>query len=652
MIYSFDVFQLDERKRLLRRDGQLVPLPSKAFDLLLTLIHSGGREITKEELMQTIWADQIVEDANLTVTMSHLRKALGEKAGEHRFIVTIPGRGYRFIPELQAGEAVIVEQHTVSEIVIEDAPADTIEATCETKTLAPVRTLITDSRRFANPSRRITAAVIVVMLVGLTALGLYWWSKRVATPAEGSTAAPAIQIKSIAVLPFKPLVSDNRDESLEMGMADTLIAKLSNITELSIRPISSVRKYAGLDQDAVAAGREQKVDAVLDGQIQKAADKIRVTVRLVRVADGAPIWTSQFDENVTGIFAVQDSISSRVAETVAARLTGEEKKQVNKQYTANADAYQIYLKGRYHLQRLTDDGIRKSVEYFHLSIEKDPNFALAYAGLANSYNALGDFNVMRPNEVYPKARSAAQMALKLDDSLADAHTALAMVLLEYDWDWPAAEKEFRRAIEINPRDADAHQAFSYYLVSRGKFDEALAQVRRAQELDPVSLVKITALGQVLLVARRYDEAIEQCKTAIEMDPNLGFAHWLLGTAYMHKGMYEPAIAALQKSIPLSGDSPDEPATLALAYAHAGKIDEARKILADLTKRSERKYLASTVIAVLYAALGQKDQAFALLEKAYNERDFILILLKVEPMFDPLRSDPRFASLVQRVGVPE
>ncbi|MEP6820254.1 MAG: tetratricopeptide repeat protein, partial [bacterium] len=359
----------------------------------------------------------------------------------------------------------------------------------------------------------------------------------------------------------------------------------------------------------------------------------------------------QFDEKLTDIFAVQDSISARVAETIAARLTGEEKKHLARQYTANAEAYQIYLKGRYQLNKLTDDGFRKSLEYFQQAIEKDPNFALAYAGLADSFNALGDFNVLRPKEVYPKAKAAALMALKLDDLLAEAHTALAIVLLEYEWDWSAAEREFRRAIEINPGDADAHLAFGFYLMSMGQFDEAVAQMRRAQELDPVSLVKITAVGQVLLVARRYDEAIEQCKTAIEMDPNLGFAHWLLGLAYMYKGAYEPAIVALQKSIPLSGDSPDEPAALGLAYAMSGKTNEARKILADLNHRSERKHISPTVIAALYGALGEKDQAFALLDKAYDERDYILVMLKVEPMFDPLRSDPRFTTLVQRVGLP-
>ena len=243
------------------------------------------------------------------------------------------------------------------------------------------------------------------------------------------------------------------------------------------------------------------------------------------------------------------------------------------------------------------------------------------------------------------------MALKLDDLLAEAHTALAVVKLTYEWDWAGAEREFKRAIELNPSDSEAHFEYAFHLTVMGQFDEAIAEMRQARELDPVSLVKITGVAQVLLMARRYDETIQQCRNALEMDPNLGFAHWLLGFAYMWKGMYEPAIVAFQKSIPLSGDSPDEPASLGLAYARSGKSGEARKILDELKQRSKRKYLSPGVIAALQAALGEKDQAFASLDKAYDERDNLLVLLRVEPMFDPLRSDPRFTNLLRRVGLP-
>jgi tetratricopeptide (TPR) repeat protein len=413
-----------------------------------------------------------------------------------------------------------------------------------------------------------------------------------------------------------------------------------------------VRKYTGLEQDALAAGREQRVDAVLEGNLQRSGENLRVTVRLIQLRDGSSLWAGQFDEKFTNIFAVQDSISERVAGILALTLTGQEKERLQKQYTKNTDAYELYLKGRYHLNRLTDDGFLKALDYFQQAVEKDPNFALAHAGVAGSYNALGGFNVRPPKEVYPKARSAVLTALNLDPLLAQAHTELAMVNFTFDWDWASAEREFKRAIEINPTDSDAHYYYSFYLAFMGQFDTAIAEMRKAKDLDPVSLVKLTGLGQVLLVARRYDEALEECRKALEMDPNLGFAHWLLGLAYMYKGSYEPAILALQKSIPLSGDSPDEPAALAHAYALSGNRTEARKILEELNQQAKRRFISPGALADLYGLLGDKDKAFALLEKAYDERDNLVVLLKVDPYFDPLRSDPRFTHLLRRVGFPE
>jgi len=666
-VYEFDNFRLDPGERQLLRDGQPITLSSKAFDLLLVLIENNGRLVEKEEIYNRVWGDQVVEESNLTVQMSAIRKALGERIQNPRHIVTVPGYGYRFVGDVvSAGEdqELVIETETLSRIVIEKEEAD------DDNSLQRAATFLLDERvakalppippgRQAlvsrlwgwteGPARRAFVALAVVLVAGLALLVYYSLSKRAAPNPQ---LTPLNQIKSIAVLPFKPLVPESRDESLELGMADTLIARLSNIRGINVRPISAVRKYASIEQDALAAGREQKVDAVLDGQIQKSRDKVRVTVRLLRVADGATLWASQLDDKMTDIFGVQDSISERVAGVMALKLSGEEKGQLAKHDTDNTEAYQLYLIGRYHLNRLTDDGFLKSLEYFQQAIEKDANFAVAYTAMAESYNALGEFNVRRPSEVYPKARAAVQKALELDDKLAQAHTALAVVKVNYDWDWSGAEKNFKRAIELNPSDSEAHQDYGFYLVFMGQFDEAIAEMRRAQELDPVSLMRITGVAQVLLMARRYDEAIEQCRKALEMDPNLGFAHWLLGFAYLWKGMPEPAILSFQKSIPLSGDSPDEPAALGLAYALSGKSGEARKIMEELTQQSKRKYLSSIIIATLHGALGEKDQAFALLDKAYDERDNLLILLKVEPMFDPLRSDPRFAVLLRRVGFPE
>ena len=485
--------------------------------------------------------------------------------------------------------------------------------------------------------------VIAVSLIAI-ALALYFSSQRKGAPS-------VTPIKSIAVLPFKPLVADRRDEALELGMADTLISKLSNIKQVTVRPLSAVRKYANLDQDAAAAGREQNVDAVLDGNIQRSGEKVRVTVRFVRVTDGHEIWSEQFDESFTDIFAVQDSVSRKVTGVLAVALTGDEDKLLTKRHTSNVEAYQLYGLGRYHLTRLTDDGFRKGRDYFQQAINKDPNYALAHAGLADANNRLSGWNAVAPKEGFPAAKKAALKALEIDEGLAEAHTQLGVTKLLYDWDWMGAENEFKRAIEINPNNPDTRYLYGLYLSAMARFEEAVTEMKRAQELEPISLEKIAGIGDARYYQRHFDEAIAQYQKALEMDQNSGYAHWALGNVYLHKGMHEQAIAEYQKSIPLSGDSPDEPASLAYVYAISGKMQEARQILGDLQQRAKRSYVAPTMIASVYAALGEKDQAFAWLDKAYEERDFILIFLKVDPMFDRLRSDPRFATLLRRIGLP-
>lgn len=669
-IYGFDEFRIDTQKRRLGREGEVIPLTSKAFDLLLALVESGGREISKDELMQRVWPDQIVEDANLTVTMSHLRKALGERANEHRFIVTIPGRGYRFIAEVidlaepreliiesKSASQVTVEEEIVSDRVLEaGASLPSGESAHPLPALDPKRepdfSVLPQALVSRMPAVPATARTnrrrMAVAAAGLIAVAIAAYYLLIGH----GTANEVPQIKSIAVLPFKPLVTEGRDESLELGMADSLIARLSNIHQISVRSISSVRKYNALEQDPIAAGREQRVDAVIDGQIQKAGEKVRVTVRLLRVADGVPLWAGQFDEKMTDIFAVQDSISERLTAALAVKLTSEEQRRLTKRNTDDTEAYQLYLKGRYHLNRLTDDGFFKGRDYFQQAIDKDPNYALAYAGLADAYNALGGFDTLASKETFPKAREAAEKALELDESLAEAHSALAVVKFSYDWEFTAAEREFRRALEINPNYSDAHKMNSYYLTAMGRFDDALKEMTRAQELDPLNLEKIAGSGEVLYHQRRYDQAIEQYGKALEMDPNSGFVHWALGRTLLAQGKYDEAVAELKKSIPLSGESPDEPAELARAYALSGRRDEARKILEELKSLSARKQVAPSVVAAIYGALGDKAQAFELFERAFKERDVILVLLNVEPMFDPLRSDQRFAELASRVGLPQ
>jgi tetratricopeptide (TPR) repeat protein len=464
---------------------------------------------------------------------------------------------------------------------------------------------------------------------------------------------PAMPIKSLAVLPFKPLVADSRDEALEMGLADTLITRLGSLRGIEVRPLSAVRQYTNLAQDAVAAGREQRVDAVLDSSFQRSGERIRVTVRLLNVANQAALWTYQCDEYCTDIFAVQHAISEKVAGALALQLSGEERELLAKRYTDNPDAYQAYLKGRFFWQKRTGDGAKKAVAYFEQAIRMDPNYALAYAGLSDATAILGDSGVLPLQESRQKALALAMKALELDDTLAEAHATLALVIGDYHRDWSAGERHFQRAIELNPSYAEAHEWYAHHLMCVGRHEEAIAEAKRAQELDPLSLNATQNLGHVFLNARQYDRAIEQLQTVLDLDPDHGFSHFLLGMVYMHTGRHEEAIAEFQRVKRLSDTvAPGAVALLGYTYAIAGQRKKAEASLVELDQLATRRYVAPFPRALIYTGMGEKERAFEWLEKAYAGRNWQLRFLKVSPLFDPLRSDPRFTDLLKRMGLGE
>jgi tetratricopeptide (TPR) repeat protein len=427
---------------------------------------------------------------------------------------------------------------------------------------------------------------------------------------------------------------------------------LSSIREINIRPISAVRKYAGLDQDAVAAGREQKVEAVLDGQIQNAGEKIRVTVRLVRVQDGAQLWTNQFDQKMTDIFAIQDSISGRVADALAVRLSDEEKALVAQHTTDNSEAYELYLKGRFFWNKRTGETIKKGIDYLNQAVEKDPNYALAYAGLAQSYVLLSNYSDSTPREAYSKARTAATKSLAINDNMADAHAALAYIKAGYDWDFAGAEGEYKRALELNPNDPTVRHWYGEYLALIGHRDESILELRRAQELEPLSLIINTELGAVLYFAGKLDKAIEQLRNTVDLDSSFETVHVELGFAYREKGLYEEAISEFKKALELDRDDAYALSELGRTYGNLGRRAEGYKVLGLLKKQSSRRYVLPSLIAAIHAGLGEKDQAFERLEKGYGERDTNLLYLKVDPSWNSLRSDSRFADLLRRVGFPQ
>lgn len=635
--YQFGSFRIDRRERLLLHDGEPVPLPPKVYDTLLALVTHSGRIVEKEELMRAVWPDTFVEEANLTVNISALRKVLGEGESEPHYIETVPRRGYRFVlpvTEVKNDNTDSLEaEHTKPRLVLEEERKADVK---QEESADPAGAYaLPRGRRWGLP------IVGISVLVGLGVLAYYTSAKR---------AEPGLKVRSIAVLPFKPLVADNRDEPLEMGMCDALITRLSGLNQLIVRPTSSVVHYNKLGQDSLTAGRELGVDALLDGFVQRSGDKIRVTAQLLRISDGKHLWSAQFNENFTDIFAVEDSISKQMVEALLLNLTGEEQRLVTKHHTENIQAYQLYLKGRYFQDKRTPEGWKKGTDYFQQAIEKDPNYALAFAGLADSYVALAVRTDMRPQDSFQRAKTAATRALQLDDTIGEAHASLANVRYWYDWDWGGAESEFKRAFELNPNYSLAHQYFASYLMAMGRHQEAISEIKRLQELEPLSVPVNVQIARILYFAREYDKAIEQCENTLEMDPNSGGAHFFLSRSYKQKGMYREALAELEKARGPLGDGAEVLSLIGYTYAVAGRPVEAQKVLQELQAASNQRYVSPYHVAMVYTGLGEQDKAFERLEKAYEDREGRMTILKVAPEFDSLRSDPRYADLMRRIGL--
>jgi len=652
-IYEFGDFRLCAAKRLLLKGvDEIVPLMPKAFDTLLYLVRHNGKVIEKDELMREIWADTIVEENNLTQNISILRRVFGEKPGEHRFIVTVPGHGYKFVASVQVSssksqvpssveseisnpEFQNENEPEISNLKLQNEPENNNEP--ETRN----QKLETDQDRKPKTEARRTSRFWLVagfsaFLIGLSLLGFYSWRGN-----EKSVAAP---IKTVAVLPFKSLIAEKRDESLELGMADTLISKLSGGEEITVRPLSAIRRYNSVEQDSLIAGRELNVEAVLDGTIQTSGERIRVSAKLLRTGDGKQLWTGQFDEKFTDIFAVQDSISERVAAALKIRFGNAEKKRP----TENVEAYQLYMKGRYHALNLTRTETDKAIDYFQQAIEIDPNYALAFVGLARTYLPMALTSGVPSWEVMPKAKAAALRAIEIDETLAEAHTALGYTIFWYDWNWQAAEKQYLRALEIDPNNAEAHFGYAHLLSNTARHEQALAEIKLSRELDPVSLVTNALEGQILSFAGKSDEALDQLNKTIDLNPNFWLSHLFISDVYIEKGMHAEAITAIKKAGEISGNSQSE-AYRAYALAKWGKQAEARAVLDELLKLSDERYVPPYNFAVVYNGLGESDKALDHLEKAFAEKNVLMVFLKVEPKWNNLRNEPRFIDLMRRMN---
>jgi serine/threonine-protein kinase len=604
--YEFGDFRLDAERRLLSHHQEPVPLTPKAFDTLLYLVEHRGSVLSKDELMAAVWPDTTVEENNLGQNISKLRAALGENRGENRYIATAPGHGYRFVAEVTT----------------------------------PVSLRPPDAGQ-ARRGRRLQQGLFVVAIAVALGVGASLWQGR-------SRPAADAPIRTVAVLPFKPLVVESRDEALELGMADTLITKLGSTREIVVRPIGAVRRYGAVEQDPVAAGRALGVEAVLDGTIQRWGDRVRVTARLLRVGDGRTLWAGRFDEKFGDVFAVQDSISGRVALELAPRLTGEERERVAKRYTKDAEAYDAYLKGRFFWAKRTLEGTRQAVEYFERALERDPAYALAYAGLGDCHRRLPIMIDAPSREAFPKAKAAALKALEIDGRLAEAHATLGWIAFWYEWDWPGAERAFLRALEIDPHHSSAHLGYGHIHSMLGRHEEALAGADRALQLEPLSSFSGSMKGVFLFYARRYPEAVSQLNRTLEVDPRSWITQVNLGSAYERIGRYEDALAALDKARESNSDTAGPASITAYVQARSGHRAEAVRILGELRAMATSRYVPPYNMAVVLHGMGNSHEALRLLEAGYEQRDVRMVFLGVDPKWDSLRTDPRFQSLLRRM----
>jgi TolB-like protein/Flp pilus assembly protein TadD len=582
------------------------------------LIEHPGEVVTREELKKRLWpADTFVDfDHGLNKAINKLREALGDSAESPRFVETVSRRGYRFLAEVKAADTAPVPG---------PEPAGRPAAP---ERLAPS----TSWRRFA---------VVLLLLTG-----------SLATWKMNPWDHPSRSIRSLAVLPLESLSSDPSQDYFADGMTDELISALGQISALRVISRTSVMPYKHARKSLPQIAHELNVDAVVEGSVLRSGDRVRITAQLIEASADKHLWSQSYEGELRDALTLQDKVAGAIADQIRIKLNPREQAALTDAKVVNPEAYESYLKGRYFWNKRTAEGLKVALAYFNQAIEEDPKYAPAHSGLADTYALLADweYGVMTPREALPKAKAAAIKALELDATLGEAHNSLAFCLDVFDWDLAAAEREFRRAIELNPSYATAHQWYASHLVVLGRNDEAIAEMRRAESLDPLSLIISADLADFLIIAHAYDESIRESHKTIELDPNFALAHNQLGQAYLQLHRHDEAVTELQRGVQLSGGSPTILANLARAYVACGKRGEAAKLLDDLKLRSNPSASHASEVAMIYAALGDADQAMNWLDKAYDERFNPSVLLR--PGFDPLRSNPRFPELLRRIGLPQ
>jgi TolB-like protein/DNA-binding winged helix-turn-helix (wHTH) protein/Tfp pilus assembly protein PilF len=621
-VLDFGDFRLDGPARCVwnRSTGERLALSPRAFDLLALLVTRVDQLVSKQEIMQTVWANVVVEDNNLDQIISTLRQALGEQRGDYRYIQTVHRRGYRFImPVLPAAPAAPEQSHR------RDAPAELRNWTRARAALAA------------------GAVAVAIAAVVLAPGGRHTDSTSTAPPP------PATAPRSIAVLPFRPLIGADRNESLEVGVTESLITALQD-RGLRVQPLGVVRRFTADDRDVRAIGRQLGVDAVLDGHLQRDGDQLRVAAKLIRVADGSQLWADRYDERFAGVFAIQDAIAGKVGAALApAKAGADASAPLRPPLTRDAEAYNLYLIARYHReQRVNVAGLRQALDLYHQLAERDPKFAAAHVGIAEIRTILGVFGAVAPRDTYPQALEAVHRALAIEPDSATALAALGHILTQYEYDWPGAETAYRRSLGLDPQIAATHQFYGLWLAYADRFDEALREMRTAAALEPTVPTYRALIGMLLNYQRRYDEALVELQAALAMDARHSTTHTFMAMGLMRLRRFDDALAHLDAAQSLA---PGSQGYRGQIYALNGEPAKARQEIRRLQALSREQYVSAYDIAAIHAALGDRDEAMSWLQRGYEERSQVIGFVRFDPAFDALRDDPRYHAVLRHLNQP-
>jgi TolB-like protein/DNA-binding winged helix-turn-helix (wHTH) protein/Flp pilus assembly protein TadD len=655
--YRFGPFEVSLSAREVFKSGMKIRLQGQPFQILELLLSRAGQVVSRDEIRSKLWpTDTFVDfEHGLNTSVKKLRQALLDSPDNPRYIETLPRLGYRFIAPVEVISG--SDPSPIEPLAVDPAPVFPTPVLPTPVPAAP--------RPEAHPTSwpRVVALSLAAVMAVVTILAILqgsilqsstlqsWWG-RVHWPFLSSNspvlAGPsARRFSSIAVLPLQNLSNDPSQEYFADGMTDELISDLAQISGLRVISRTSVMHYKGGKQTAPQVGRDLDVEALVEGTVERAGDHVRIRVQLIDAASDRHLWARNYDRELKDILALQSGVATDVAEQIQAKISP---RSVGGQ-TVQPDAYEDYLKGEYFWNQRSGAALTKSIDYYREAIAKDPSFAAAYAGLAGSYSLLGS-DVLPVKVAREKARAAATTAIQLDPNIAEGHAELGLLALYYDWDWKQAEHEFKRAIELNPNYATAHQWYSYYLRAMGRLPEALEEARMAQQLDPLSLSISTTVAGRYRDLDQIDKAIEVAQRTLELDPKFASAHEILASVYSRQGKFELALAEWKKAAELAGDDPTDMAALGYAYAMAGDKTKAREIMGRLQKTSKEHYLPAWEMAVLCTGLGDANCAFQWLDRSYRERESQLPFLNQDLRLAPLRSDPRFQNLVHRVGLPD